>query len=194
MEIHEIQAKMHVPKAQYNEFGNYPYRSAEDIIAAAKPILNEAGLYLNLSDEMVNIGNANYVKSTATIFNGSEVLHSATGYAREAEQKKGMDDSQITGSCSSYARKYALNGLFGIDEGKDADSMDNRAHDSSKRRTGKKEDDDKPWYNDFDSHKDMMVDKIADGESTSEQILENLRKQYKVSRATADSILALGGK
>lgn len=114
----DIQSKLNAPKNQFNKFGGYKYRSCEDILMALKPLMK--GLALTINDEMVAVGDRIYVKATATITDGETFL-SATAYAREAETKKGMDESQITGSTSSYARKYALNGLFMIDDNKDAD-------------------------------------------------------------------------
>lgn len=116
-----IQSKIKVPKGQYNSFGKYYYRSCEDIVDAAKLVLAEHGFSLILSDDLVMLGNRYYIKATATIKKDTEE-YSATGFARESEEKKGMDDSQITGTASSYARKYALNGLFAIDDEKDADT------------------------------------------------------------------------
>lgn len=115
-----IQAKLKAPKGQYNSFGKYHYRSCEDIVEALKPILAEHMASVILSDEIVEIGGRFYVKATATLHAGGESCN-ATAYAREDEDKKGMDGSQITGTASSYARKYALNGLFAIDDTKDAD-------------------------------------------------------------------------
>jgi hypothetical protein len=117
MKLSEIQSALKVPKNNRNNFGNYNYRSAEDIIEAVKKIINPAGLSLTITDDLVQVGNRIYVKATATIGEWS-----ATGWAREEETKKGMDASQITGSASSYARKYALNGLLAIDDTKDADA------------------------------------------------------------------------
>jgi hypothetical protein len=119
----DIQAKLKAPKGQYNNFGKYKYRSCEDIVEAVKPLLAEAGYHLILSDDIVLVGDRVYVKATATVFNGTDVLGTATAFAREPQDKKGMDASQITGTASSYARKYALNGLFAIDDTKDADTM-----------------------------------------------------------------------
>ena len=119
--LSKIQAEIKAPKGQMNKFGGYKYRSCEDIVEAAKPILNKYGFFLTLTDDIVNIGNRFYVKATATISNGTESF-TATSFAREEESKKGMDGSQITGASSSYARKYALNGLFAIDDTKDADA------------------------------------------------------------------------
>jgi hypothetical protein len=117
-----IQQKLKVPKNNLNNFGGYKYRSCEDIVEAVKPLCGELGLTLHLSDEVVQIGNRVYVKATACIKENGNTLDCATGWAREEESKKGMDASQITGAASSYARKYALNGLFGIDDAKDADA------------------------------------------------------------------------
>lgn len=123
----KIQSELKSPKGQTNTFAKYKYRSCEDILEAVKPLLKENKLTLVLTDEVVNIGVHNYVKSVAVLADGdtdTNAIH-ATAYAREAEDKKGMDDAQITGAASSYARKYALNGLFAIDDTKDADTKDN---------------------------------------------------------------------
>ena len=119
--LQEIQHRLKAPKGQYNSFGKYKYRSCEDILEAVKPILNEVGCTLTLSDEIVLIGDRYYVKATASL-HGQETSETVTAYAREDMEKKGMDGSQITGTASSYARKYALNGLFCIDDTKDADT------------------------------------------------------------------------
>ena len=116
-----IQAEVQAPKNKFNSFGKYAYRSAENIIEAVKPILNPKGYHLILSDEMVIIGERYYIKATATISNG-EQSYSATSYAREPEEKKGMDSAQISGTTGSYSRKYALNGLFALDDNKDSDA------------------------------------------------------------------------
>lgn len=119
----EIQRTLNAPKNQFNSFGKYKYRSCEDILEGVKPLL--AGLFLSISDEIVPIGDRYYVKATATITDG-EITHSATAMAREEESKKGMDAAQVTGATSSYARKYCLNGLFGIDDSKDADTDEHK--------------------------------------------------------------------
>lgn len=117
--MHDIQSRLSVPKTRRNTFGNYNYRNAEDIVDAIKKLLPE-GVVLKLSDDIVNLGGRFYVKATAQIlFNDKEM--SCNGWARESDEKKGMDAAQITGAASSYARKYALNGLFAIDDGIDAD-------------------------------------------------------------------------
>lgn len=124
-ELRNIQEKLKAPKNQFNEFGKYKYRNAEDILEALKPLLAENKCMLIINDEMVMVGDRVYVKATAKLTNPEGVSESAAAYAREAESKKGMDEAQVTGATSSYARKYALNGLFAIDDGRDADSMDN---------------------------------------------------------------------
>jgi hypothetical protein len=127
----KIQSELKAPKGQVNSFGNYKYRSAEDILEAVKPLLTKYGCTLTLSDELVFVGERHYVKATATLISG-ETSVSTTAYAREALSKKGMDESQITGMASSYARKYALNGLFCIDDTRDADTMNNNEEQASK--------------------------------------------------------------
>lgn len=117
----KIQAELKVPKKRFNKFGNYYYRNADDILEAAKPLCIAQGLALTLSDEMVDVGGRVYVKATAQLSDGDKVV-CVTGYAREAEKQPGMADAQITGSSSSYARKYALNGLFAIDDEQDPDA------------------------------------------------------------------------
>ena len=117
----EIQRKMNVPKSQYNKFGSYNYRNAEDILSEFKKYSSEYGLCLTISDEILEIGGRIYVRATATLKSGTESI-SISAYAREAEKQKGMDEAQITGAASSYARKYALNGMFLLDDVKDPDS------------------------------------------------------------------------
>ena len=124
MSLFKIQSELKAPKGQINKFGNYKYRSCEDIIEAAKPILAKYEVYLLITDEIVLVGDRYYVKATATL-SGKDINVSVSAYAREPLSKKGMDEAQITGATSSYARKYALNGLFAIDDTKDADTMDN---------------------------------------------------------------------
>ena len=118
-----IQAELKAPKGRTNKFGGYSYRSAEDILEALKPLLSKYDCFLTIDDSIVEVGGRVYVKSTATIEESfGDVVSEASAFAREAEVKKGMDEAQITGSASSYARKYALNGLFAIDDTKDPDA------------------------------------------------------------------------
>ena len=117
------QSELKAPKNQYNSFGKYNYRSCEDILEAAKPINQKYGLVLLLTDKPVCIGQRYYIEATARLYDiESEQFIKSTASAREADTKKGMDDSQVTGTASSYARKYALNGLYNIDDTKDADT------------------------------------------------------------------------
>lgn len=121
----KIQAELKAPKNQRNSFGNYDYRSAEDILEALKPLERVYGAVTTLTDEIVYVGTRHYVKATATIHT-ADGSYSVSASAREEETKKGMDAAQITGAASSYARKYALNGLYAIDDTKDADTKGNR--------------------------------------------------------------------
>ena len=121
--LQQIQSELKAPKGQKNNFGNYSYRSAEDILSAVKPLLQKHEVSIIISDDIVGVEGRVYVKATATLFDcGLVLLAQSTGFAREALTKKGMDDAQITGSASSYARKYALNGLLCIDDTKDPDA------------------------------------------------------------------------
>jgi len=129
----KIQSELKSPKNQHNNFGNYNYRSCEDILEAFKPLLLKYNCTLTIDDEIINIGSRYYVKAKATITDNekAEDKVSISAYAREAETKKGMDESQITVAASSYSRKCALNGLFLIDDTRDADTRDNREVESN---------------------------------------------------------------
>lgn len=117
----DIQSKLKAPKGQFNNFGKYSYRNCEDILEAVKPLLKEHGLYISLSDNVIQVAQRIYIEATVSISDGEAAIKT-TAYAREEEVKKGMDSSQVTGAASSYARKYALNGLFAIDDTKDSDT------------------------------------------------------------------------
>lgn len=121
--LQEVQTELKAPKNQYNSFAKYHYRSQEDILEAVKPLLAKRGLALTLNDEIVQFGTRVYVKATATLYGEMDKSFKVEAYAREPEEKKGMDESQITGTASSYARKYALNGLFAIDDTEDSDAQ-----------------------------------------------------------------------
>lgn len=150
----EVQNELKAPKSKYNSFGKYNYRSCEDILEAVKPILKAKRLAMTVKDDVFNIGDRFYIMATVTVFDcESEEKVTTTAYAREDADKKGMDGSQITGSSSSYARKYALNGMFAIDDTKDADSWN--THD-----------------------KDRTVEKKEAERATEEQIAK-LRALYK---------------
>lgn len=131
-ELIKIQSELKAPKNQFNSFGKYKYRNAEDILEAVKPHLKENNCYLTLSDSIKEVGDRIYVEAVATIFNSEGQDVTVTASAREAATKKGMDESQITGAASSYARKYAMNGLFAIDDTKDADTT-NKGDDKPKK-------------------------------------------------------------
>lgn len=138
--VGSIQSELKAPKGQRNEFGKYNYRSCEDIFEAVKPLLAKYGLVLTCSDDLVEIGGRNYVKSTVTLCDcDSACTLKNTAYAREEETKKGMDGSQITGASSSYARKYALNGLFLIDDTRDSDATNTHGKDEPVKEEKKAE-------------------------------------------------------
>lgn len=124
-----IQSKLNAPKNQYNSFGKYNYRSCEDILLALKPLLAEHQATILLSDEVVEVGSFAFLKATATFKCGDEI-ETVSAFAKHPLEKKGMDDSQITGAASSYARKYALNGLFAIDDNKDPDATNQHGKDN----------------------------------------------------------------
>lgn len=169
----KIQSELKAPKNQINSFGNYKYRNAEDILEAIKPLLLKYDLVCIISDQTFNIGDRYYVKATVTIIDGqTEITTSA--YARESEIKKGMDEAQITGAASSYARKYALNGMFLIDDTKDADSQDNRESKQSK--------DNRPWLNEPELSKVIM--QLTEGEIDGIYIKEN----YRITKDTLSKI------
>ncbi len=162
--LYQVQQELKAPKGQTNKFGGYKYRSCEDILESVKKVTLDIGGIITLSDDIVEVGGRVYVKATATYSIGNEEI-STTAFARESETKKGMDDSQITGSASSYARKYALNGLLCIDDTKDADTMDNREQpkkykpktDIGTKATDKKVDDFIKWGKDNDKTADEVI-------------------------------------
>lgn len=172
-----IQVKLNAPKNQYNEYGKYSYRSCEDIFEGLKPILEATKTTVTVNDEIVLIGERYYVKATATLHDcESDKSVSNTAYAREELTKKGMDASQITGSTSSYARKYALNGLFCIDDVKDADTRDNRQKEAEEQ--AKAESEAKDIEN---SVIDDLKAKALKARCVAEQVPEaTLLKLYKV--------------
>ena len=133
-ELIAIQSELKAPKTQFNKFGGYKYRKAEDILEAVKPLLAKQKCTLIIADDIVLVGNRIYVKATATIKNEKGECETSTGWAREEETKKGMDGSQITGASSSYARKYALNGLFAIDDNADSDATNDVQHQATQQQ------------------------------------------------------------
>lgn len=133
-ELNDIQVSLSAPKNQTNQFGNYNYRSLESIMEAVKPLLKKSKCTITFSDELVMIGNRYYVKSTCFLKNEAGEIETSTAFAREQESKKGMDEAQITGSASSYARKYAACSLLGIDDNREPDMCDNREEGTKTRQ------------------------------------------------------------
>ena len=169
----KVQIELKAPKGQYNNFGKYKYRSCEDILEAVKPVLEKYRLTLKISDELVYLGDRYYVKATAMLIDlDSQEDIGNTAYAREEEIKKGMDGSQITGTASSYARKYALNGLFCIDDTKDADTDEYANQNDTNEKVVKTA---------TDKQKEMI--KGLYGEKEIMQVLINLNKP-KLSELT----------
>lgn len=136
--LQAIQTELKAPKGQYNKFGNYKYRSCEDILEAVKPILAKYGATIIITDDIEVRGDRYYVRATAVLRVGEKVIGTTQAFAREPEEKKGMDSSQITGTASSYARKYALNGLLLIDDTKDEDSNELREEKAAKALTSRR--------------------------------------------------------
>ncbi|HPY64799.1 MAG TPA: ERF family protein, partial [Bacillota bacterium] len=149
--LNEIQEELRVPKGQWNDFGGFHYRSAEDILEAVKPLLYKRDMTLVMTDDAVMMGERHYIKATVTIYHGDQRI-SVSAYAREAESRPKMDVAQLTGSASSYARKYALNGLLLIDDIKDADTNEyNKQGNGKPKAKAKPVDDDRlPWDMDED--------------------------------------------
>ena len=177
----KIQTELKAPKNQRNDFGKYNYRSCEDIFEAVKPLLKKENLLLRMTDELVQIGERYYIKATAIITDGTETIEN-TSYAREEETKKGMDGSQITGASSSYARKYALNGLFLIDDVKDSDTT-NTGEGNSELASKKQIEILKQIFKNEDTLKQLLdkykLDKLEDISKSlaSEIIKKNLAKK-----------------
>lgn len=131
-----VQSQLKAPKGQTNTFGKYKYRSCEDILEAAKPLLNEAGLTLTLTDTLLHMEDRYYVQATATVYDDEGNSTSVSALAREEAEQRGMVAAQLSGSTSSYARKYALNGLLLIDDSKDADSNEQREERATRQTFG----------------------------------------------------------
>lgn len=171
-----IQQRLKAPKGQYNNFGKYKYRSCEDILESVKPILTECGCSLVITDDVVQVGNRIYIKATATLTNSKGEQVQAAALAREDEILKGMAASQVTGACSSYARKYALNGLFCIDDTKDADATNKHGQDSQQ-----------PVQD--DDNLDLALDEIRRSMSTAE--LTKIYNAYEGYRSNSKFMNAL---
>ena len=179
-----IQSELKAPKSQYNSFAKYNYRSCEDILEAVKPILAKYKVSLTISDEVVLVGDRFYIKATASLSNGNQAITSY-GFAREPEQKKGLDESQITGMASSYARKYALNGLFCIDDTKDADTMDNTNGHSAPAPKEEKKEDNRPWMTEKNLH-----DILARIEGGDIAVVDLANEHYRMKKEYREKIVA----
>lgn len=184
--LSKVQMELKCNKSQYNSFGKYKYRSCEDILEAIKPILEKHKLTLRMTDELVCIGERYYVKATAYLYDTekSTDMLGTTAYARESEKKTGMDESQITGTASSYARKYALNGLFLIDDTKDADT-DEYHEQTNKMITKKQIETIKELVDDIDAMLNYFkIEKIEDMTSSqADEIIKRKSKNEVVERA-----------
>jgi hypothetical protein len=166
----KAQVELKAPKGQYNSFGKYKYRSCEDILEALKPVLDKFKLTLFIKDDVIEVNTRNYVKATIVLVNiekPDEIIETSA-LAREEETKKGMDGSQITGASSSYARKYALNGMFMIDDTKDSDSTNTHGKDKTEQEK----------VQEFLNSRDGMIEKLK--ENLSSDKLEKVLKAYKV--------------
>ena len=192
----KIQTELKAPKSQYNNFGKYKYRSLEDIMEALKPLLKEAGACLVVEDDIKLIGDRFYIVAKATLLDAEgDGQITAQALARESFSKKGMDESQITGTASSYARKYCLNGLFAIDDTKDADSMDN-SQDNRPTASKATEDDKKRMWAEFKSACEYQdVDAVEFLEWTGVDMTEKAKvhntvnKFLKAGQAFTDQLL-----
>lgn len=176
----EIQTKIKAPKNLYNSFGKYKYRNAEGICEAVKPYLEEMKCSLVLSDEIIAVCDRVYVKATATLTD-TETLESVSvsAMAREADEKKGMDESQITGTASSYARKYALNGLFLLDDTKDADSDEHHTEVEEKKKRAKEEE---THENEVKDISKMKISKVK---------VDIMKKQCEETGVSEEKVLTL---
>lgn len=187
--LNNVQMELKAPKGQTNKFGGYKYRSCEDILEAVKPLLQKNELTLLLNDRIENIGNRFYVQATATIYdNLSDKTISTTAYARESDEKRGMDSSQITGASSSYARKYALNGLFNIDDTKDSDTNEyqnqsNKAPTSQKAKVVKVNNETIPTEKISKVQLSLLNKSIENAKFSDEEVLKIIQKYGYTSTA-----------
>lgn len=180
MTLSEVQFELKAPKGQFNKFGHYAYRSTEDILKAVKPLLKKFGDDLSLSDEPVLIGDWHYIKANAVFTDKDGKQTTSTGYARESASKKGMDESQITGTASSYARKYALNGLFLIDDTKDADTEEYHQQNNKHQSKTKKPQQNKQKPLDTKDRLSNALNILAEEQNTTAtEVKAALIEQYK---------------
>lgn len=188
--LHTIQQKLKAPKNQTNKFGGYNYRNCEDILEAVKPLLAESKATLVLYDQVEAIGNMVFVKATAQLVDSEGKTCTATAYARHAEEQKGMMDSQLTGATSSYARKYALNGLFLIDDTKDADAtndgtkIDKKTTEKKPAATPANGATKKEWLNPGTSAWNHTLERIKTGMK-----IEDVKKFFLISKANEEKLI-----
>ncbi len=185
--LNKVQTELVAPKNQFNAFGKYNYRSCEDILEGVKPLLKELNCVILVSDSIEMVGDRIYVKATAKFVEceTGEAIEN-TAFARESLTKKGMDDSQVTGATSSYARKYALNGLLLVDDSKDADSMDNSKSGTTTTPAQSNDSDDKEWMDNINKTKAIHYGK--ERQMTAEEVIKMSRTKYKVSKKIAEEI------
>lgn len=185
-DLQKIQSELKTPKSQYNSFGKYKYRSCEDILEAIKPIIGKMWYSITITDDVVLIWERYYVKATAKLSNWKDNIK-VSALAREEETKKGMDWSQITGSSSSYARKYALNWLFAIDDTKDSDTT-NDWKEEPKTAT-KEEPKKKPWFVDknLDKFKQSLMEWKIEAD-TYEEAIKIIKKNYTIDKAMDNKV------
>jgi hypothetical protein len=172
----KVQSTLNAPKNQYNSFGKYNYRSCEDIMGALKPLLSAEGLFQSIDDEVIQVGDRFYIKATVTVTDGKD-SKSCSAMARESLTKKGMDDAQVTGATSSYARKYALNGMYNIDDSKDADTNEFRQQATTKAKQSVKSN-----AIDFDG---LLKKFTSNASSANEKMLKTLFGQAWKELATS---------
>ena len=185
----KVQATLNAPKSQFNSFGKYHYRSCEDIMGALKPLLAAEGLFQHVSDEIVMIGDRHYVKATVTVTDG-ELSVSNSALAREDRDKKGMDGAQVTGASSSYARKYALNGMWNIDDSKDADTNEFRDQQARQAKNEIKQQS-KPSLERIEGQTLNAVTQWANEGMSAEHICERLGSKYALSASAIDHVKSI---
>lgn len=187
----KVQATLNAPKGQFNSFGKYHYRSCEDIMGALKPLLAAEGLFQHVSDEIVMIGDRHYVKATVTVTDG-ELSVSNSALAREDRDKKGMDGAQVTGASSSYARKYALNGMWNIDDSKDADTNEFRDQQARQAKNEIKQQS-KPPLERVEGQTLNAVTQWANEGMSVEHICERLASKYSLSPSVIEHVKSITG-
>lgn len=187
----KVQATLNAPKSQFNSFGKYHYRSCEDIMGALKPLLAAEGLFQHVSDEIVMIGDRHYVKATVTVTDG-EMSVSNSALAREDRDKKGMDGAQVTGAASSYARKYALNGMWNIDDSKDADTNEFRDQQARQAKNEVKQQA-KPSLSAIEGQTLTAVNQWANEGMSAEHICEKLSSKYSLTESAIASVKSIVG-